>query len=125
MLQKRGKITEDSAKLFVEKLIKRGHTSVLEHARVIVPERDLSNLSLSRIPIDVVSRMAEYRGLISVNVRDYFVLFPDFRPESIEELIPSLGYMTVRFTCDRAIANELGQTPCFQFQSGEYAICEL
>ena len=110
-----GKITDDSAKLFVEKLIKRGHTSVLEHARVLVPERDLSNLSPSRIPIDVVSRMAEYRGIISVNVRDYFVLFPDFRPESIEELIPSLGYMTVRFTCDRAIANELVRHRVFSF----------
>ena len=109
------KITEDSAKLFVEKLIKRGHTSVLEHARVFVPERDLSKLSLSRIPVDVVSRMAEYRGFISVNVRDYFVLFPDFRSESIEGLIPSLGYMTVRSICDRAIATELVRHRVFSF----------
>lgn len=110
-----GKITDDSAETFVKGLIERGHTSVLEHARVLVSECDLRKLSLDRIPVDVVSRMTEYQGFVDVNVRDYFVLFPDFRPESIEGLIPSRGYMTVRFTCDRAIANELVRHRVFSF----------
>lgn len=110
-----GKITDDSAETFVKGLIERDHTSVLEHARVLVAERNLPKPPLGRIPVDVAARMTEYLGFLSVNVRDCLVLFPEFDSGNISCLIPSGGYMTVRFTCDRAIANELVRHRVFSF----------
>ena len=37
------KITKDSAAQFVQMLIKRGHTSVMEHARIVIDSIDEEN----------------------------------------------------------------------------------
>lgn len=110
-----GKITDDSAKLFVEKLIRRGHTSVLEHARVMIPESGFRSLIPSSIPMGVASRISERGCRMISNVRDYLVLFPGTEAGQIGCLIPADDYMTVRFTCDRAIANELVRHRVFSF----------
>ena len=109
------KITEDSARTFVEKLLRRGHTSVLEHARVMIPESGFRSLIPGSIPMGVASRISERGCHMTSNVRDYLVLFPGTEAGQIGCLIPADDYMTVRFTCDRAIANELVRHRVFSF----------
>ena len=110
-----GRITEDSAETFVKGLIERGHTSVLEHARVMIPESGFRSLIPGSIPMSVASRISERGCHMTSNVRDYLVLFPGTEAGQIGYLIPADDYMTVRFTCDRAIANELVRHRVFSF----------
>ena len=112
-----GKITDDSEGKFVAGLIKRGHTSVLEHARVIVPGDRANSIAYSykddndrEYPYGM-----EYRAkfglddsgkyVYAMNCRDFCAI--GGTPEELETLKNADDYMTVRFTCDRAIANEL------------------
>lgn len=120
-----GKIKKGSAKIFVEKLIERGHTSVLEHARVIVPGDRANSLAYSYM--DNNDREYpygfEYRARFSIDDRGKYVYKMNCRdfcaiggtPEELETLKNADDYMTVRFTCDRAIANELVRHRVFSF----------
>lgn len=119
-----GKITDDSAKNFVKKLIERGHTSVLEHARVIVPGKRVIDLTVPYLneckeaPYGMKYRIrlaSDNRGrnIYMVNVRDFCAIGATL--EELETLKNADDYMTVRFTCDRAIANELVRHRVFSF----------
>lgn len=118
------KITDDSAKIFVEKLVERGHTSVLEHARVIVPGKRVIDLTVPYLneckeaPYGMKYRIrlaSDNRGrnIYMVNVRDFCAI--GGKPDELETLKNVDDYMTVRFTCDRAIANELVRHRVFSF----------
>ena len=50
-----------------------------------------------------------------MNVRDYLLFFPDANIEKIMDHKNADDYMTVRFICDRAIANELVRHRVFSF----------
>lgn len=119
-----GRITDDSAKNFVKKLIERGHTSVLEHARVIVPGKRVIDLTVPYLneckeaPYGMKYRIrlaSDNRGrnIYMVNVRDFCAIGATL--EELETLKNADDYMTVRFTCDRAIANELVRHRVFSF----------
>ena len=106
------KITEDSAEKFVRKLVEREHTSVLEHARVIVTARAIVPKCMC---YGVLDRITYVPGInqIAVNGRDLLKI-----NGSVDELANSPeadDYMSVRFTCDRAIANELVRHRVFSF----------
>lgn len=118
------KITADSAKTFVKKLVERGHTSVLEHARVIVPGKRVIDLTVTYLneckeaPYGMKYRIrlaSDNRGrnIYMVNVRDFCAI--GGKPDELETLKNADDYMTVRFTCDRAIANELVRHRVFSF----------
>lgn len=119
-----GKITDDSAGKFVAGLIKRGHTSVLEHARVIVPGDRANSLAYSyKDKYSEYPYGFEYRARFGIGDRGKYVYAMNCRdfcaiggtPEELETLKNSNDYMTVRFTCDRAIANELVRHRVFSF----------
>lgn len=120
------RITEDSAIKFVGGLIKRGHTSVLEHSRIVIDSPYELNFISRRVKKQqkrfnaalqhTVARMGFYSlGFSTMNVRDYLVFFPDARLEEINAHEDAADYMTVRFVCDRAIANELVRHRVFSF----------
>lgn len=120
------RITPTSAYKFVEKLRQNGHTSVLEHARVNVtlPAR-LEQLAADLAASDdldegirfagIMSRFQEIEEGFTMNVRDYLALFPDATLEEVAKMEPADDYMTVRFVCDRGIANELVRHRVFSF----------
>lgn len=119
-----GKITDDSAVKFVAGLIKRGHTSVLEHARVIVPGDRANSLAYSyKDKYSEYPYGFEYRArfglcdrgknVYAMNCRDFFAI--GGTQDELETLKNADDYMTVRFTCDRAIANELVRHRVFSF----------
>lgn len=119
------KITEGSARTFVEKIIKRGHTSVLEHFRLpVFPGEKLDLLrerlqSLSDVneiyASQVMGRIATHPNHVTLNARDYFIVFPEAGIEGLAGEENADDYMTVRFVCDRAIANELVRHRVFSF----------
>lgn len=120
------RITEDSAKPFVAGLIKRGHTSPLEHARVVVPSNHIDFYLVNEIAhviygmrnrIDTIRRKSngEITG-INVNVRDFvatlaFVYGDNMKEKEIlsevEKLENASDYMTVKFTTDIGMTREL------------------
>lgn len=106
------KITEDSAERFVKKLVERGHTSVLEHVRVVVPERTIVPKHrcyglLNRINLVNDCQLAvNGRDLLEIGTFDELANAPE-----------ADDYMSVRFICDRAIANELVRHRTFSFSA--------
>lgn len=120
------KITDDSAERFCRKLLELGHTSVFEHTRVMVPESVLPFGTFpsgpfpsgTKLPYGIESRIGyvccatpavrkSYDIELSrmFNGRDFIALGGTL--EQLKNLAESEDYMSVRFVCDRAIANEL------------------
>ena len=114
------KITEDSARRFVEARIKSGHTSILEHARVVITKAQIHELQnsayLGANPAarGAMARINYGRYVPTVNVRDYIGFFGTLE-EAVRRDATEDDYMTVRFTCDRAISNELVRHRVFSF----------
>lgn len=128
------KITDDSAERFVDMLVKRGHTSVLEHAQVKIPYDMLGDM-LDRQ--DVLGELdylkiksSEYRMVVEwidgeqyavMNARDFINL-----GGTLEELKKLEHYredfMTVRFVTDRGVTHELvrHRTLSFSQESTRY-----
>lgn len=118
------KITETSAEKFVERLIASGHTSVLEHVRVALPyefpcdvvSRAMDTLGDAQLGGDIWPRVLFPRpGAVTLNARDYLALFPETKAADFAKMENADNYMTVRFVCDRAIANELVRHRVFSF----------
>ena len=115
------RITEDSAKRFVESLIKRGHTSVLEHARVVITQGEYKRLlEAARFRAaphirGALARVSYHDQTLTpaINIRDFIKSCGKLKDAVKRDM--SDDYMTVRFTCDRAIANELVRHRVFSF----------
>lgn len=111
------RITDDSARKFVESIIKRGHTSVLEHARVAVPEDIYTKHKMGglRKPYGHYDRYDynHHKQLTSMNARDFIALGGELNELAV--LANTDDYMTVRFTCDRGISHELVRHRGFSF----------
>jgi len=106
------KITEDSAIAFVKKLIKREHLSPLEHARVVLDCRNVVPRSWEKAKgpesygfRDRIGHDPYDVDIVYANVRD--LMSAGYALEDLAELPNAPDYMSVRFICDRAIANEL------------------
>lgn len=116
------RITDDSARKFVENLIKRGHTSVLEHARIRISMDDYRNChghvknEKESLPYGIAHRISRHTDTdntwININVRDYLAI-----GGSLEHRYHANAddYMTVRFVCDRGISHELVRHRGFSF----------
>lgn len=112
------KITEDSAVRFCRKLLELGHTSVFEHARVVVPTKTYASWRnrTNNCPYGledrigyIIEREPYGRGWLythrKLNVRDVLALVGTL--DVLKDFPEADDYMSVRFVCDRAIANEL------------------
>ena len=113
------KITETSAEKFVERLIKSGHTSVLEHARVATNKIGRLSAALWGLrpgeSAAIAGRISPLWHRPTINARDYLALLPYTKAADFAEMENADDYMTVRFVCDRAIANELVRHRVFSF----------
>jgi thymidylate synthase ThyX len=116
-----GRITESSAAGFVARLMESGHTSVLEHARLLVKGEKQTAVRrrlcscMSHRAFAVMSRIRDLEGGMTINARDYFFLYPETEASEFASMSNADDYLTVRFTCDRAIANELVRHRVFSF----------
>ena len=123
------KITEDSAKEFVDRMIKSGHGAMLEHGTVYltIPNKNISRSLLiyycERNPYSKVVWTdtnvyitTNYRVIIENNWNDllkYITAPTEFH----------VRRTTVKFICDRAIANEFVRHRVFSFAQESTRYC--
>lgn len=129
------KITEDSAKSFVDRMVKSGHGAMLEHGTVYldVPnsagDYDLvpffaSNL-YSRVVIKPLDRVHNY---VTTNFR---VIVENFAEEYIPDILQYLceptefheKRITVHFVCDRGVSHEFVRHRVMSFAQESTRYC--
>jgi thymidylate synthase (FAD) len=107
------KITETSAKPFCEKLLKMGHTSPFEHARVKVPILTYAALHCTNAPYGFHSRIAIGNPHVDMNVRDYLAIGGNL--DDVETFELADDFATAFFTVDIGISRELIRHRQFSF----------
>lgn len=111
--QSEGKITEDSAMPFVQRLIARGHMTPLEHARIDIPISEMDDLEKGRLvfPYGFESRcfydLPKNDETWPINIRDYLAIGGDIQRVADGEFPMANDFMTVRFICDIGMSREL------------------
>lgn len=128
------KITEDSAERFVDMLVKRGHTSVLEHAQVRIPydmvddmeirqhaRGELDYLKIKSAECRLVGECVDRKQYAIINARDFISLGGTLEELKKLEHYPE-DFMTVRFITDRGVTHELvrHRTLSFSQESTRY-----
>lgn len=130
------KITEDSAKAFVDRMIKSGHGAMLEHGTVYlrIPENDINyhyylskyeknpysrcnyGLTLNGSPVGDICITSNYRVLVENNWLDdlKYICEPT---KSHEKRI------TVKWTCDRGVSHEFVRHRIFSFAMESTRYC--
>ena len=129
------KITEDSAEKFVNNLITRGHTSVLEHGTVYLDTPESIGMIRNDIERQFISNIlwSPYTYCTTGNVNDHRLLTTNFRvvvdavhgslaaalkivskyePKYLSQF---LKRKTFRITCDRGVSHELVRHRVFSF----------
>lgn len=114
--QSQGRITEDSAQPFVEMLLSRGHTSVLEHAILHVPDRHLRWAKEENVPPFMRQRVKRlpFSGKWLINGRDLQKVTDPKSFLKILNLYQPIG-MTVSIITDRGMSHELVRHRVFSF----------
>lgn len=124
------KITEDSAEKFVRNIVKRGHTSVLEHGTVYIPtpyemcdsdsvmgriQRSPYEFSIVDEPNMVCYTTTNFRVILNACEGDLdraLKLVNDYKPLTLNNYIKR---RTFRITCDRGVSHELVRHRVFSF----------
>ena len=130
------KITETSAKEFVDRMIKSGHGAMLEHGTIYfkIP----ANIDVAGNFLDEVSTWTKCKHItcsegnwwaVTTNLR---VMVEHFAPEYIEELIAKYQCeptkyqekrITVKFICDRGVSHEFVRHRVFSFAQESTRYC--
>ena len=128
------KITDDSAERFVDMLVNRGHTSVLEHAQVRIPydtvadmegrrcERgELDYLKIKGAECRLIGECVDREQYAIMNARDFITLGGTLDELKKLEHYPE-DFMTVRFITDRGVSHEIvrHRTLSFSQESTRY-----
>lgn len=135
------KITEDSAKKFIDRMIKLGHGAVLEHGTVYLRYDFKAKEDSNRIAYRLWSKYNENKYSKSVQAQpipgvpngfvaittNYRVLVENNWLEDLKYLCEPTEYhhkrYTVKFICDRAIANEFVRHRKFSFLQESTRYC--
>lgn len=130
------KITEDSAKEFVDRMIKSGHGAMLEHGTLYfnIPVKvDEAGNFLDEVPTWTKCKLVQSEKgnwwAITTNLR---VMVEHFAPEYTEDLIEK--YLcepteyhekrhTVKFVCDRGVSHEFVRHRVFSFAQESTRYC--
>ena len=126
------KITEDSAKEFVDRMIKSGHGAMLEHGTVYLSLDMTSREQYFKYCYNKFSKAnstgsAEYstwRGFVTTNLR---VLVENDWLEDLQYISESTEYHekrhTVKFICDRGVSHEFVRHRVFSFAQESTRYC--
>lgn len=127
------KITEDSAKGFVERMIKSGHGAMLEHGTVylLIPYEE----AIDTIGDDWVHEQYSYNpySVVAVYGNNYYIT-TNFRVLVENNWMDDLKYIceptehhekrvTVRFICDRGVSHEFVRHRVFSFAQESTRYC--
>ena len=126
------KITETSAKEFVDRMIKSGHGAMLEHGTVYLSLDMTSREQYFKYCYNKFSKAnstgnAEYstwRGFVTTNLR---VLVENGWMEDLQYICEPTEYHerrhTVKFTCDRGVSHEFVRHRVFSFAQESTRYC--
>ena len=126
------KITENSAKEFVDRMIKSGHGAMLEHGTVYLSLDMTSREQYFKYCYNKFSKAnstgnAEYstwRGFVTTNLR---VLVENDWLEDLQYISEPTEYHekrhTVKFTCDRGVSHEFVRHRVFSFAQESTRYC--
>ena len=127
------KITANSAKAFVEMLIIRGHTAMLEHGTVYLFTTDTDTSykyhrnKYSKIVEDTNGQPSVFRGTNFYITTNYRVLVENDWLDDLQYLCPPTEHhekrISVRFICDRGISHELVRHRVFSFAQESTRFC--
>ena len=114
------KITENSAKEFVDKMINSGHGAMLEHGTVYltIPYLDTSNIMGHKYFLNPYSKVASdhINTYITTNYR---VLVENKRLSDLKYISTPTEFhakrTTVKFICDRGVSHEFVRHRVFSF----------
>lgn len=121
------KITEDSAKPFVDRMIKSGHGAMLEHGTVYLHIKGIDRTDITKYLYNKYSKVVE--GSL-----DHFYVTSNYRVLVENDWLDDLKYLCepteyhekricVKFICDRAIANEFVRHRTFSFLQESTRYC--
>lgn len=119
------KITEDSAKGFVDRMIKSHHTAMLEHGTVCL----ILSKKMSYVPYEdnIYSKVGLHKNGNYVVVTNLRVLQENNWIDDLKYLCSTTKYhekrYTFKFVCSRAIANELVRHRKFSFAQESQRYC--
>ena len=122
------KITEDSAKEFVDRMIKSGHSAMLEHGTVYlsIPYLDTSNIMGYKYFLNPYSKITSdhINTYITTNYR---VLVENNWLSDLKYLCEPILFherrTTVKFICDRGISHEFVRHRVFSFAQESTRYC--
>ena len=125
------KITKDSSKEFVDRMIKLGHKAVLEHGTVylVVPIKELTEDR--KYLTDIIPRFTKYsvrtwkndQVAITTNLR---VVIENGWQSYLKYIQPCYEHeprITVKFTCDRGVSHEFVRHRVFSFAQESTRYC--
>lgn len=122
------KITEDSANEFVDRMIKSGHTAMLEHGTVYltIPSVNMSDMVIYKYFLNPYSKIF-INHINTYITTNYRVLVENDWLDDLKYLSnPNLFHhrrTTVKFICDRAVANEFVRHRVFSFAQESTRYC--
>lgn len=123
------KITEDSAKNFVDRMIKSGHSAMLEHGTVYltIPNKNISrSLFIYNCEINPYSKVFKTDDNIYITT-NYRVIIENDWNESLKYITaPSKFHerrTTVKFICDRGVSHEFVRHRVFSFAQESTRYC--
>lgn len=131
------KITEDSAKEFVDRMIKLGHGAMLEHGTIYLTidgeDPNLSKIQsnphtkVNLVPYEVLTEgnyTISYKAHITTNLR---VLIENNLKELLQYQVEPTEHhekrITAKFICDRATANQFVRHRVFSFAQESQRYC--
>lgn len=131
------KITEDSAKPFVDRMIKSGHGAMLEHGTVYlkIPYGTMDDRGeFSNEPIVIKYIDNPYSVVMNNSENDYWYITSNYRVIIENEWIDDLQYLceptefhakriTVHFVCDRGVSHEFVRHRVFSFAQESTRYC--
>lgn len=131
------KITENSAKEFVDRMIKSGHGAMLEHGTVYlkIPYGTMDDRGeFSNEPIVIKYMDNPYSVVMNNSGNDYWYITGNYRVIIENEWIDDLQYLceptefhakriTVHFVCDRGVSHEFVRHRVFSFAQESTRYC--
>ena len=122
------KITEDSAKEFVDRMIKSGHGAMLEHGTVYltIPSANITDIIISKYDSNPYSKI--FINLTNTYITtNYRVLVENKWLDDLKYLCkPTLFHerrTTVKFICDRGVSHEFVRHRVFSFAQESTRYC--
>ncbi len=123
------RITEDSAKEFVERMIKSGHSAMLEHGTVYltIPNKNISrSLLVYNYEINPYSKVVNTNDNIYITT-NYRVIIENNWNDHLKYITTPTEFhirrTTVKFICDRGVSHEFVRHRVFSFAQESTRYC--